>query len=149
MRISAAGVVRSAALSAGLCVLLIVLVAGASNGLARANVPDGPVFVVVTALGAAALVYAGVIGGRAAKRADLDRREITLTAVVGCAVGFVALVMLNLFLLVIALGQQLTFAWSMLYGVLPWLACGAVGGWLASRPPRRARSKKRKKPAAA
>src|SRR5690606_18061960 len=126
-------------------VLLVVLVAAASNGLARSNVPDGPVFVVVTVVGAAALVYAGHVGGRAAKRAPLDRRAIALTAVVGCAAGFVALLMLNLFLLVVVQGQQLAFAWSMLYGVLPWLACGALGGWLASRPRKRRTQRGKKK----
>lgn len=70
-RIEPTGVValRPAPLSA----FLIVLVAGASDGLAGASTPDGVVFVAVTLLGAATLVHASLIGGRTAKRADLER----------------------------------------------------------------------------
>lgn len=145
MRLSPRGVLRSAALSATLSLVLVVLVAIASNGLARADVSVRAATVVVTLVGAAALIYAGHVGGRAARRAELERRDIILSAVVGCGCGFVALLLLNMFTVVIYLGQTLDPAWGMLYSVLPWLAAGGVGGWLASRPPRKTRRKRKPK----
>lgn len=137
MQIDAKGLVRSAALSLGFSLLLVVLVAAASNELGRMGFPIGVGTVIVTVVGAVALVYAGVIGGRAARRAGLERHEIALTATLGCGLGYLVLVMLNFLVLVIGQGEQLTFEWGLLYHVLPYLACGAFGGWLAGRPTRR------------
>lgn len=133
MQVSAKGVVRAALVSFCLSMLLIVLLAVTANGLGAAGISVSVVQAVGLLLGVLARCYAGLMGGRVARRAGFGVREVALTAALGCALGFVVLQLLNSFTEVVLLARELTLSWSMLYGVLPWLAEGAVGGLLATR----------------
>lgn len=140
MGLSVRAVFRSGLVAFGLSLLLLALLAVMANGLGAAGVSVRTVQVVSLGLGILARLYAGLIGGRMARREGLEVGGIVLSAALGCAIGFVVLQLLNSFTEVALLGRQLTLAWSMLYGVLPWVAEGAAGGLLAARArPRRRR----------
>ena len=147
MRVSARCLVRAAVLSFLFSVILLVLLAVMSNGLAAAEVGIRVVQVIGFVVALLARTYAAVIGARSARREHLDRREVILSATVGLAIGYVAIQLANAFTEVAVLGRQLSFGWDMLYGILPWLLAGVLGGWLATRP-RKARRKRRRTAAA-
>lgn len=143
MAVSARTVVRSGLVAFGLSLLLLALLAIMANGLGAAGVSVRTVQAVGLVLGILARLYAGLTGGRVARREGLDAGGIVLSAAIGCTVGFAVLQLLNSFTAVALLGRQLTLAWSMLYGVLPWIAEGAAGGWVAARSGSRRRGRAR------
>ncbi|MQA79793.1 MAG: hypothetical protein GEV10_15150 [Streptosporangiales bacterium] len=133
MSLSSAGVVRTALASLAFTLLLVFLLAAVANALGSAGVPVEAVQVAGFVLASLARIYAGVLGGRAARRADLSVAGAVLTGTVGCAVGYIAFELLNSVTEVVLLARELTFGWSMLYGILLWLPAGAIGGYLGGR----------------
>lgn len=131
--LSSAGVIRTAAASLVFTLLLVFLLAAVANSLGSAGVSVRTVQVVGFVLASLARIYAGVLGGRAARRAGLSVTSAVLTGTVGCAVGFVAFELLNTVTEVVLLARELTLDWSMLYGIALWLPAGAIGGYLGGR----------------
>ena len=142
MRISARGVLRAGIVSLAFGLFLIFLLAVMANGLGSAGVSVGTVQVIGFVIGFLTRLYAGIIGGRKARAEELDRWEVALSAAVGCAAGFAALQLLNMFTEVVLLGRQLSLDWSILYGVVPWFVAGGLGGLITTRT-RRRRAKRR------
>lgn len=142
MQISARGVLRAALVSLAFGLFLIFLLAIMANGLGSAGVPLVTVQVIGFVIGFLTRMYAGIVGGRKARAEELGRWEIALSAALGCGAGFAALQLLNMFTEVVLLGRQLSLDWSVLYGVVPWLVAGGLGGLITTRP-RRRRAKRR------
>lgn len=137
MRVSARCVLRSALLSFAFSLVLVVMLAVMANGLASADVSVRAVEAIGFVVALLVRTYAAVIGARAARGEELERKEVVLSAVLGLAIGYVALQLLNAFVEVVALARQLSVGWDSLYGILPWLLAGVLGGWLATRRRRR------------
>lgn len=143
MRLSGRVIVRAAVLSFVFSLLLVFMLAALANGLAASGVSVRAVQVVGFVVALVVRSYAAIVGARAARGEDLDRREVVVSSVVGMAAGFVVLELANSFTDVVLLGRQLTFRWDMLYGVWPWLLAGVLGGWFATRRPSRGRTRTR------
>lgn len=141
MEASAGGIVRATVLSFGISFLLLILFGAMANSLGAAGVSPGVVQVVGLLLGIAARAYAGYLGGRATCRNGGERTAALLTGLIGCAIGYVILELANAFFNVALLGRTLSTEWSMLYGIVPWIAEGAAGGFLAALAHRRARER--------
>lgn len=141
MRISARGVLRAGLVSFAFGLLLIFLLAMMATGLGAAGVSLTTVKVIGFVVGFLTRMYAGLVGGRKARDEELDRREVVLSATLGCGAGFFALQLANMFAQVIVLQSELTFAWSMLYDVVPWMVAGGLGGLVAARSRRRRRAR--------
>lgn len=141
MEASAGGIARAALLSFGISFVLLILFGVMADSLGAAGVSPGVVQVVGLVLGILARFFAGYRGGRATCRNGGERTEALLTGLIGCAIGFVVLELANAFFEVALLGRTLSMDWSMLYGILPWVAEGAAGGFLAALAHRRVRER--------
>lgn len=139
MQVSARGVFRAGLASFIFGLFLVFLLAIMANGLGSAGVSVFTVQVVGFVIGFLTRMYAGIIGGRKARAEDLGRWEVALTAALGCAAGFAALQIANMFTEVVILQEQLTLAWNMLYDVVLWFVAGGLGGLITTRTRRRKR----------
>lgn len=136
MRLSRAGVIRSTLWCLVLSLALVGLVAVVGRALPHdgATLDVGTVVIAILFLFAFAL--AGRLGGRAARATGARDVEIVLSAMVGCGIAYVLLLLSRQTALAIA-GVPFMPSLDMLYAVVPFLAGGALGGWWASRARKR------------